>query len=311
MLNTPILFLIFNRPEITQRVFLEIKKQKPRYLFVAADGPRQGNEQDLENCKRTRDLVIKSIDWDCEINTLFREENLGCGLAVSSAIDWFFQHVDKGIILEDDCLPHESFFGYCETLLEKYEYCENISVVSGNNFQNGIKRGNASYYFSIYSHNWGWATWRRAWVNYDFKLTQLEDFISNNRIRNIDNRLVFKNYWLCKFQDAKNGDFVHIWDYQWLFTLWNLERLTILPNVNLISNIGFGDNATHTLQKESTFANMTTNDIGCIKHPKKIELHKKADRYTSINMFHIVHKYSWKNIRKKLLLKSKKLLSKF
>ena len=148
--NTPILFLIFNRPDTTQIVFEEIKKQKPKYLFVAADGVRSHIIEDMEKCKDTRNLVLKGIDWDCEVKTLFRDENLGCGVAVSEAITWFFENVEQGIILEDDCLPHPSFFGYCETLLEKYNDNENVYVISGDNFQNGKQTGNASYFFSNY-----------------------------------------------------------------------------------------------------------------------------------------------------------------
>lgn len=309
MFEIPILFLVFNRPEITQRVFEEIRKQKPKFLFIAADGPRHDNKQDVDKCQITRDIVINGIDWDCEVKTLFRNTNLGCGVAVSEAITWFFENVEQGIILEDDCLPHYSFFGYCEALLKKYKYVDNISVISGNNFQNGIKRGDASYYYSIYSHNWGWATWRQAWESYDHNLTQLDYFISNNTIRNIDSRLVFKNYWLRKFEDVKKGGYLHIWDYQWMFSLWNAGSLTILPNVNLISNIGFGNEATHTLQKESTFANMKTNDIGLIVHPKVIKVNKKADRYTSRKVFNIISKYSIKNIKIKLMKKIKSVLS--
>lgn len=155
-------FLIFNRPSITQNVFDQIKKIKPLFLFVAADGPRQEIEDDKINCELTKD-IIKQIDWDCKLKTLYREENLGCGFAVSSAISWFFEHVEEGIVLEDDCLPEISFFQFCSELLTLYKEDEKIYIISGTNMQNGINRGNGSYFFSNYPITWGWASWKRAW----------------------------------------------------------------------------------------------------------------------------------------------------
>ena len=175
MIDTPLLFIIFNRPDVTLRVFNELKKQKPKYLFIAADGPRAGFEDDIDKCKRVREVVLNEIDWDCEVKTLFRDLNLGCGHAVSGAIDWFFENVEKGIILEDDCLPNKSFFYFCENLLESYKENDEVFAISGANFQDK-KIGKASYFFSKYLYVWGWATWRRAWENYDFDLSGLENF---------------------------------------------------------------------------------------------------------------------------------------
>lgn len=310
MFKTPILFLIFNRPAITQRVFEEIKKQKPKYLFVAADGPRNTVEEDLEKCKITRDLVLTGIDWECEVKTLFRDENWGCGVAVSEAITWFFENVEQGIILEDDCLPHPSFFRYCETLLEKYKENENVYGISGDNFQNGIQRGDASYFFSNYFHIWGWASWKRAWKHYDFNLEQLDEFKKNKSINKIDKRDIFENYWISIFKKTANKE-IDTWDYQLLFTVWNNEGLIVAPNINLISNIGFGNGATHTTAA-SPFANMKTQDIGTIIHPKSIKVEKKADRYASDKVFKIPKnkKFTYKYLKrlfKKINIKMKNL----
>ena len=220
MFNTPILFLIFNRPDTTQRVFEEIRKQKPKYLFIAADGARSHIKEDFEKCKATREFVIKGVDWDCEVKTLFRDENLGCGLAVSKAISWFFENVEQGIILEDDCLPHSSFFGYCETLLEKYKEDEQVYAIGGSNLQNGVQMGDASYFFSNYAHVWGWSSWRRAWNSYDFNLKELDAFKQQKLIKKIDNRNIFKNYWISIFEKVSNKE-IDTWDYQWTFTIWN------------------------------------------------------------------------------------------
>jgi len=279
MFKTPILFLIFNRPEVTSSVFEEIKKQRPKYLYVAADGPRSNFEEDIEKCKKCRDLVLKVIDWDCEVKTLFRDENLGCGRGVSEAISWFFENVEQGIILEDDCLPHPEFFRYCETLLNKYKYDENVYAISGDNFQNGIQRGDASYFFSNYVFVWGWASWRRAWKNYDFNLTNLYEFKKKDLISIIDDRKGFKDYWHAIFDKVERKQ-IDTWDYQWVFAIWNNGGIATVPNMNLISNIGFGNDATHTTGS-SPLSNIPTKDIGIIKHPKKMGVDEIADRYTS------------------------------
>ena len=163
-MNVPVLFLIFKRPDTTQRVFEAIKKAKPKQLFISADGGR--NEEEKKSCNALREAIVAQIDWDCELKTLFRENNLGCKMAVSSGISWFFEEVEQGIILEDDCLPNESFFKFCETMLEKYKDDQSIWHIGANNFQDSIKRGDADYFFSMYSHIWGWASWRDRWQKY-------------------------------------------------------------------------------------------------------------------------------------------------
>lgn len=297
MFNTPILFIIFNRPEITQKVFQEIKKQQPKFLFIAADGPRNNVDTDLKKCKETRGIVLEAIDWDCEVKTLFRSENLGCGVAVSEAITWFFENIEQGIILEDDCLPNPSFFGFCEELLHKYKNEEQIYGISGDNFQNGIQRGNASYFFSNYVFVWGWATWRRAWENYDFDMEDLEQFKKDNSIYKIDKRKIFQDYWLNIFENVAKKK-IDTWDYQWMFTIWKSKGKVIVPNINLISNIGFGKEATHTTGN-SPFANLEVGKIGVIKHPKKIIINRKADDYASKFVYNIIR--SKKNIFDRLI----------
>lgn len=284
--ETPILFLVFNRPETTRIVFEEIKKLKPKFLFIAADGARTHILEEAEKCKETRDFILESIDWNCEIKTFFRKENLGCGLAVSQAITWFFEHVEQGIILEDDCLPHPSFFSFCEELLEKYKVEDRIFGISGNNFQNGIQRGGDSYYFSHYSHIWGWASWRRAWNLYDYNLTQFEDYKKTKNINKIDIRKVFRNYWFSIFDKVANNQ-IDTWDYQWLFTVWDNMGAVVIPNVNLVSNIGFGVDSTHTNEVNSPFANMDVAAITTITHPTIIKIDSKADKYTSLTVFNI------------------------
>jgi hypothetical protein len=275
--ETPILFLIFNRPDTTVRVFEEIRKQKPKYLFVAADGARTTKTGEAELCIQTRD-IIKLVDWDCDVKTLFREQNLGCGKAVSSAITWFFENVEQGIILEDDCLPHPDFFNYCEELLNKYKENEQVMLISGDNFQNGTKRGEASYYFSAYPHIWGWATWQRSWNKYDFTLENYSTKFYKTQLKQYFQLWTEREIWLEKFLLMKRKP-IDTWDYQLSFSIWKNNGLIILPNVNLVSNIGFGVNSTHTNNSNDICANIPVHSILPIQHPQNIIRDKIADKY--------------------------------
>ncbi len=278
MFKTPILFLIFNRPELTLKVFEEIRKIKPEKLFIAADGPRKNKEGEEGKCREVRKIIDK-IDWKCEVKTLFRETNLGCKIAVSSAITWFFENVEEGIILEDDCLPCSSFFTFCETLLKKYRDDEGIMHIGGTNVQNGKSRGEGSYYFSYVSNVWGWASWRRAWKNYSIEMEGLDNFKRNQSIFK-HSRIAQFNYE--KLEKTKNGE-INTWDYQWLYSIWRINGICITPNKNLITNIGFDENATHTMDQNHFLSKIPVSDLGPIVHPEKIIINKAADNY-----------YSWK-----------------
>lgn len=275
-MKTPVLFLIFNRPDATFRVFDEIKKAKPEFLFIAADGARVDKEGETEKCMEARS-VAQMVDWHCEVKTLFRNENLGCKNAVSTAISWFFDQVEEGIILEDDCLPGEDFFPYCEVLLNKYRDHEKIMHISGTNYQFGKKYGSASYYFSIYPHIWGWATWKRAWNKYDVNLKDLNKFKSTEKIKKTVIEPKEQEYWMKRFEAVSRGEF-NTWDYQWVFACWNNEGISVSTNQNLVTNIGFGDEATHTFSQMPT-ANMPLEKLEHITHPNKIKINRQADNF--------------------------------
>ncbi len=281
--TAPILFLIFNRPDITKRVFEQIKKAKPERLYIAADGPRSFKDNEATLCKKTRE-VVSQVDWECDVKTLFRDENLGCKDAVSSAITWFFNNEPEGIILEDDCLPSDSFFYFCTTLLEKYRDDERIAHIAGSNFQDGKKIGNASYYFSDLYNIWGWASWRRVWKDYDVKLTLLDEFADSDYVKNAQIYSHYKSHWLESFQGTKSGK-INTWDYQYMFANVINHRIAIVPNVNLISNIGFGEGATHTTEVND-FANIPVSEFTEITHPKYILPDLAADT-------HHMHKATW------------------
>jgi hypothetical protein len=282
-MHTPILFLIFNRPQETQKVFEAIRKVQPNQLFVAADGPRTNKIGEKDICAQTR-AIVNGIDWDCKVTTLFREDNLGCRHAVSSAIDWFFSQVPEGIILEDDCIPDPSFFSFCETLLEKYRFDTRIMHICGSNFQFGNKRGEASYYFSRYNHVWGWASWSRAWRLYDVNIRTLPKFKEERYIESIFSDPYICNYWVRNFEKIYRNE-IDTWDYQWTYCIWANNGLSIIPNTNLITNIGFDGNATHTKSSKTIGAHQEAGSLDTLQHPTFIAPHVVADNY-STNMLY-------------------------
>jgi hypothetical protein len=251
MFSTPILFLIYNRPETTKTVFERIREIKPKYLFVAADGPQEESIE-LEKCEQSRS-VVSLVDWDCEVKTLFRLKNLGCRDAVRTALEWFFSHVEEGIILEDDCYPSISFFRYCELLLEKYRYDERILSINGCNY--GYTYDGASYFFSRFFNAWGWATWRRVANSIAYEIPDWEAMEDEGKKYFIQSRLKLKyidldapwfEYWVSIF-DAISSKKLDTWDYFWLYHQTKNGLLSVLPSHNIIKNLGFGEFATHTL----------------------------------------------------------------
>jgi hypothetical protein len=278
MLKTPVALIIFNRPDTTAKVFEAIRQAKPPLLLVIADGARTAKEGEAEKCAVTR-AIIDGVDWDCEVRTNYSDVNLGCKRRVSSGIDWVFEQVEEAIILEDDCLPHPSFFDYCDELLDKYRYDTRIMSISGDNFQFGRQRTSDSYYFSQYNHIWGWATWRRAWKHYDVNVQLWNTVRDGGWLDDILNDASVVEVWQKNFQDVHDGK-VDTWDYQWVFACWVQSGLTILPNVNLISNIGFGVEATHTRSADNKSANLPVEAISLpLQHPEFVVRNLDADKY--------------------------------
>ena len=282
--KTPILFIIFNRPDTTIRVFNEIKKIKPTKIYIVADGPRLNKNGEKEKCEETR-KIIDLIDWQCQVFKNYSNINLGCKKRVSSGIDWFFKNEERGIILEDDCLPNNSFFKFCEEMLEKYKNDERIGMISGDNFQFGKIKNEYSYYFSKYSHIWGWATWRRAWNKYDVNLTDWPKIKKENKLKKIFNNKKDIFYWSSIFDNIYNNR-IDTWDYQWSFTCFLNNYLSIMPQKNLISNIGFGGiGSTHT-KKINKFSNMETSELSFpLKNPKNIIVSYESDKIVRKNNY--------------------------
>jgi len=299
--DIPILFIIFNRPLHTATTFEAIRVMRPARLFVAADGVREDHEGDAVNCPQCREIV-QQIDWDCKVEYLFREKNLGCKHAVAGAITWFFEQVEMGIILEDDCLAEKGFFIFCETLLKHYAADENIMHIGGTNFQEHHNLLHQSYYFSRVPHVWGWASWSRAWTKYNMSIP---DF-SAGKLKKIFGDFHFPSvsfhYWkhvLTQVQQNK----LDTWDYQWTYTIWKNKGLVITPEINMISNIGFDHTATHTTVAESPYANMPIFNMEHVSHPSAVTVDHKKDVYIFKKWF------VKKTIRKKILNRIKKLFS--
>lgn len=278
-MKNPVLFLIFARPDTTAQVFEAIRAARPPKLYVAADGPRaERGEAEAERCRQTRALVVDHIDWPCEVHTLFRDQNLGCGRAVSGALEWFFDHEPQGIILEDDVLPHPDFFPYMEELLERFQDSQEVYFIGGNNFDFYEKKGDESYYFSAYNHVWGWAAWRKTAQIYRF---MLEGFTLGQYWRAMRGyNFSFKEqlYWSFVFMQIKMG-LIDTWDYPLTFSLQMCGKLSVIPNTALIKNLGFGADATHTTGADKELEERHYAPIMPLTHPTKIERNKLYDQW--------------------------------
>lgn len=280
---TPILLLIFNRPDFTRQVFECVRNYRPEKLFIAADGPRPHKAGEADACELARSIA-RDVDWDCEVRTLFRDSNLGCRKAVSEAITWFFENVEEGIILEDDCIPDQSFFHFCSELLDEYRNTTQVMAITGNNFQNGTKRGDGSYYFSIFPHCWGWATWRRAWSKYDRDFSNFPSPAQTAKLESLLSKEEMK-YWMPVFKQASEGA-LDSWATIWLCSFWLSDGLAVTPNVNLVTNIGNDSRSAHHVG-ESHLLYRPTESLQTITKPSEIRRDLSADRYVMQTIFHV------------------------
>lgn len=283
MFNTPILLIIFKRKDTALKVLDTIRKVKPKKLYIAADGWR--NEEEKIKCIDTREAVLKAVDWDCDVKTLFQDKNLGCCNGVATAITWFFDNEEQGIILEDDIIAENSFFYYCEKLLNYYKDNGKIMHISGDSPLDR-KVGNASYYFATVQHCWGWASWRRAWKYYDSTMNTISYKDTKNTLKKRYKDFNIKDYWQRWFYRTAD---INTWDYQWTYCIMSKGGICINPSLNLTSNIGFGADSTHTGDPEDENANRKTYpiDIENIIHPKEIKCDSQADFEIAIKRFNI------------------------
>jgi hypothetical protein len=280
--NVPVLFLVFNRPETTARVWQRICEARPPRLYIACDGPRDGREGEQERIDEVRRITETDINWPCTVQRRYRDRNLGCRQAVSDGINWFFEHEELGIILEDDCLPSVDFFRFCAELLKLYRDDQRIFMISGNNFQHGRRQTPYSYYYSWYTHIWGWATWRRSWAKVDLEMKSYPDFIRSGGARKIVKHVDEARRWEKTFERYLKGRY-NTWDYPLMFASWWHKQVTILPEMNLVTNIGAGAgiDQTHSFDPSvDALFHIPTQPLGEIHHNPDVQVAYEADYHT-------------------------------
>lgn len=283
MSNTSVLLLIYQRSDLMEQLIEPLRRVRVARLYIAADGPCSGDLRGSVQCRKARE-VVNMIDWPCEVKTLFRRENLGVFEAVSQAIDWFFSFEEEGVILEEDCIPHEDFFRYCAELLTRYRDFPQIMQISGTNFQPSPRSGGASYFFSRYNHVWGWATWKRAWKLYRKNMEGLEEFLSAAETAGFWESGREQLYWeKIFFKTARNQ--VQSWAYRWTYSIWAAGGLCAYPDVNMVSNRGFRQDATHTKHRDRLKADRPLSGIGNIVHPCAVLHNRLADHWSFERMY--------------------------
>jgi hypothetical protein len=280
-LSTPVLLIIFRRAELTEKIFEAIRQAKPQKLFVAADGPRSNVVSDLEQCAATR-AIIERVDWDCEVFKDYSDKNLGVGIRPTSAVHWVFEHVEEAIILEDDCLPNPTFFRFCQDLLEKYRKNPTVMSICGTSqeaispYVQNRNKFKDSYFFSHYFIPWGWATWKRAWQYHDFELKEFREQLEKSWADNFFDDKKEAEFWVRRlYKHVYNNPNPDSWDYQWQFSVWQKNGLCIAPKANLVSNIGFIQDATHINIQP---ARPNENIDFPLNHPTTVERNKNFDQ---------------------------------
>jgi hypothetical protein len=291
-LNRPAtLILAWRRPELLKQLIASVRTAQPKHVFVACDAARDGCPEEAAKVAESRHVVETEIDWDCKLERYYSEKHQGCRLGVGQAISWFFENVDEGIILEDDCLPHPDFFNYCASLLELYRNSDKVWCISGNNFLGGKMHRDESYYFSRYPHCWGWATWRRAWVNFSGTIEFWPQWRNSKEwINSISNAGELK-YWEAIFDACYNGK-IDSWAYPWTATVWRAGAITAIPSVNLVQNIGFSEAATHTRDGKHTLS-IATKPLPELRHPRGVVVDYEADAYVFRTIFCPAKRDQW------------------
>ncbi len=300
-MKTPVLLIAFNRPQHTKKVFERIKKYEPTQLFVAIDGARTNRKEDIAKVNKVKKETIEAVDWDCNLKTLVRQHNVGCTIGVTSAIHWFFEHVQAGIIIEDDCLVHASFFDFCTEMLARYEGNEKVFHINGSNLT--YSAIDTPYYFSKYNSVWGWATWKEKWEQIKQYPTTYENVLKKNK--NYTFKWREKKRWKSIFKLEVEQNRETIWDFQYTYYLWKLNGISVTPSKNLVSNIGFDVDATHTFTDNffPKYANYPAENMAIHEvknHLPTIKVNSKYD-YILFKNIYALHKGSFIRITLNLL----------
>lgn len=285
MLNTPVVLFCFNRPSETKKVFAEIKKIKPFKIFLVMDGPRKNNKKDIINCLKVR-KIISNINWNCRVHSNFSKINLGLKKRFTKGLKWVFSKTKSAIILEDDCLPSKDFFYFCETLLNYYNKSKKVKFITGNCFQNKKMKLKETYYFSKYSHIWGWAAWRETWKMYNDNDEYWDKYLKSKKFDKICENKKERQYWRQMFKNIKSGE-LKSWAFYMLMSMWKNQMLTATPKINLVKNLGFKKTGTNTKKIGIKSVLSKTNIDKPIIHPKKILINKRADEYVFNNVYNL------------------------
>ncbi len=281
-LKTPVALIVFNRPDTTRLVFEAIRRQRPRVLMVISDGPRPDRRNDAARCAEVR-KIVERVDWPCELMRCESEENLGCGVRMAGGIDWVFGNVEEAIILEDDCVPDPTFFGFCAELLERYRDQPKVMHISGSSALFGRSFTADSYYFSRYAHCWGWATWRRAWRHFDFEMKVWKANPQRCLAHFEDSHE--REFWRQAWDRLASGE-LNAWAHRWCLACLNANGLAVTPSVNLVENVGFGPNASHTTSRLAAVRPAVGAMGFPLRHPRQIERNRAADAFTARRFFY-------------------------
>lgn len=274
-MNSAVVFIVFNRPELTARVLARIREARPPMLLVVCDGPRSSHPEDGEKVAAVRRVIAEGVDWPCELLTNYSETNLGCRERPASGIRWAFSLVEEAIVLEDDCLPDPSFFSFCESMLERFRDEERVLHINGTNFIAGHTRPSASYFFSKYVWVWGWATWRRAWQHYDYTMSSWDDRRAL-LCQSFDSRRE-QAFWMFTFEEARRDwQVAQAWDFPWIYSCWTRGGLAVTPAVNLVENLGFGPDATHT-NDAASHLRVVAGSLRVDRHPGTLRRSRLRD----------------------------------
>jgi hypothetical protein len=293
-MNTAVLFIIFNRTDLSLATLAAIAVAQPKRLYISADGPRYNNPDDAERCEQTRKAVLAAITWPCEVKTRFLDENMGCDSAVPSAIHWFFQHESQGIILEDDCLPDPSFFGFCETLLHRYQLDTRVMHIAGSYLLDSAwSPVDSSYYWTRHPLIHGWATWKRAWEHFSMRYPHLETFEMQRSIQDVIPYWLGQAYrmfhWRKLNNRLKHTQQAAGWDFAWCYTVITQNGLCANAGVNLIRNTGYGScHATHPTLASNPLSKVPLGTMATLVHPvfmlpsvkRDVEVLKKVNFYS-------------------------------
>lgn len=274
-MSTAVAIFIYKRPENLEAIISVLKEFHPARILLIADGPK--NKSEALVVKNTREKIESLIDWPCQVYKNYSLVNMGLKERFKTGIDWVFNHCDKAIFIEDDCIPNYTFFEFCTELLEKYIDDKRVMTISGNNFEFGKGKSKDSYHFSQYPHVWGWATWKRAWADYDSDISDWPSLRNTPWLRIVLGGFIISKFWKYIF-DRLYASKINTWDYQLAYASWKTGSLHIVPSINLVSNVGYGRESTNIKHKNKTLYVPARPIHFPLIHPKQIIANKEADR---------------------------------